>query len=200
VVLVKQTLDSKTAERITRALATEWGQTVYVASRALTGEQVKTAPVLGSLSSAMRIGMLLRKAVDPLSAVLKETHGFKLFEGAVSALKRETRAGFTWTTATLNGTHEDEWSRFEFKAKNEVLIGYEDEKLAAVAPDIITLVHLETCKCAPAEKIKKGDKLAVIGIPAHKRWRTPEGLELWKDVLQRSNINEEYVALEQLNN
>jgi DUF917 family protein len=199
VVLIKQTLDSKAAERIARTLVAEWGQTAYTASRALTGAQVKASPILGTLSNAMRIGMLLRKTVDPLNAVLKETHGCKLFEGVVDAVEHETKAGFTWTTATLNGTHENEGAKFEFKAKNEVLIGYKDEKLAAVAPDIITPVHAETCKCVPAEKIKKGDKLALIGIPAHKKWRTPKGIELWNDVLQRANISEKYVELEQLN-
>jgi len=199
VVLIKQTLDSKAAERIARTLVAEWGQTMYTARGVLTGVQMKTSSVLGTLSNAMRIGMLLRKAVDPLNAVLKETHGFKLFGGVASAVEHETKAGFTWTTVTLNGTHENEGSKFEFKAKNEVLIGYKNEKLAAIAPDIITPVHAETCKCVPAEKIKKNDKLAVIGIPAPKKWRTPKGLELWKDVLQRANINEKYVELEQLN-
>jgi len=197
-VLVKQTSDSKAAERIARTLAAEWGQTAYTARRVLTGAQVKTSPVLGTLSNAMRIGMLIRKTVDPLSAVLKETRGFKLFEGVVNVVESETKAGFTLTTATLNGTHENEGSKFEFKAKNEVLIGYKDEKLVAIAPDIITPVHAETCKCVPAEKIKKGDKLVVIGIPTPKKWRSPKGLELWKDVLQRSNISEKYVELEKL--
>jgi len=199
VVLIKQTLDSKAAERIARTLAAEWGQTTYTARWVLTGAQVKTSPILGTLLNAMRIGILLRKAVDPLNAVLKETQGLKLFDGVVSAMERETKAGFTWTTATLNGTHENEGSKFEFKAKNEVLIGYRDDKLAAIAPDIITPVHPETCKCIPAEKIKKDDKLVMIGIPAPKKWRTPKGLELWKDVLQRANISEKYVELEQLN-
>jgi len=198
-VIIKQTMDSKATERIARTLATEWGQTLYTAGQVLTGVQVKTSPLLGTLSNAMRIGMLLRKAVDPLNAILKETHGFKLFEGVVNVVERETKAGFTWTTATLNGIHENEGSKFEFKAKNEVLIGYKDEKLAAIAPDIITPVHAETGKCIPAETVKKGDKLVVIGIPAPKKWRTPKGLELWKDVLQRSNISEKYVELEQLN-
>lgn len=123
VVLIKQTLDFMAAERIARTLAAEWCQTVYTAHRVLTGAQVKTAPALGTLSNAMRIGMLLRKAVDPLNAVLKETNGFKLFEGVVSAVERETKAGFTWTNTTMNGTHENEGAKFEFKAKNEVLIG-----------------------------------------------------------------------------
>jgi DUF917 family protein len=198
-VFIKQTQDSRAAERIARTLAAEWGQTAYTARRVLTGAQVKTSPVLGTLSNAMHIGLLLRKTVDPLNAVLKETKGFKLFEGVVSAVEHETKSGFTWTTATLNGSHENEGSKFEFKAKNEVLISYKDDQLSAIAPDIITPVHAETVKCVPAEKIKKDEKLTIIGIPAPMKWRTPKGLELWKDVLQRSNIDEKYVEIEQLN-
>jgi DUF917 family protein len=199
IVIIKQTVNSNAAERIARTLAAEWNQTVYTAHRVLTGRQVKTSPVLGTLSNAMRIGMLLRKTVDPLGAVLKETMGFKLFEGIANEVEHETRQGFTWTTATLDGTHDNEKSKFEFKAKNEVLVGYRDGKLAALAPDIITPIHHETCKCVPAEKIKKGDTLVIIGIPAPQKWRTPKGLQLWKDALERSNINEKYVELERLN-
>jgi DUF917 family protein len=199
IVIVKQTANLNAAERIARTLATEWNQVVYTARRILTGKQVKTSPVLGTLSNAMRIGMLLRKAVDPLGVVLKETGGFKLFEGVVNEVEHETTQGFTWTTATLDGIHDSEESKFQFKAKNEVLAGYKNEKLVALAPDIITPIHPETCKCVPAEKIKKDDKLVIIGIPAPQKWRTPKGLQLWKDVLKRSNISEKYVELERLN-
>jgi len=199
VVLVKATRDSRSAERIARALATEWDQTAYTARRVLTGRQVKTSPVLNTLSKSMRIGMLLRKAVDPVKAVLKETAGFRLFEGEVDAVKRETKAGFTWTTLTLDGVHESKGQRMELKAKNEVLVAYRNGKVAAIAPDIITPVHPETGKCVTAEKIKKGDKLVVLGLPAPEKWRTTKGLELWKDVLQRSDIREVYSPIEKLN-
>jgi hypothetical protein len=198
IALVKQTRDSKSAERIARLLAAEWNQTAYTARRILTGGQVKTSPILNTLSKAMRIGTLLRKAVDPVGAVLKETEGFKLFEGKVKKVERETREGFTWTTATLNGVHENKGSKFVFKAKNEILVAYKDGKLSAVAPDIITAVHPETGKCVTAEKISKGDKLVMLGIPAPQKWRNRKGLELWRDILLRSNIRERYVAIENL--
>jgi len=199
VVLVKATRDSRSAERIARALATEWDQTAYTARRVLTGRQVKTSPVLNTLSKSMRIGTLLRKAVDPVKAVLKETAGFRLFEGKVDAVERETKAGFTWTTLTLEGVHESKGQKMELKAKNEVLVAYRNGKVAAIAPDIITPVHPETGKCVTAEKIKKGDKLAVLGLPAPEKWRTTRGLGLWKDVLQRSDIREGYSPIERLN-
>ncbi|MDH5460154.1 MAG: DUF917 domain-containing protein [Candidatus Bathyarchaeota archaeon] len=198
IVIAKETVNSKAAERIARVLATEWNHSAYTARRILTGAQAKTSPIQLSLSKSMNIGKMLRKSVDPIKAVLKETDSFKLFEGIVGHVKRETEAGFTFVNIKLRGTHEYAGSMFEFKAKNEVLVAYRDGKLAAIAPDIITPVHPETSRCITAEKIEKGDKLAVLGLPAPQKWRTSKGLELWKDVLQRSNILEECVPIEQI--
>jgi DUF917 family protein len=198
VVIVKETFDLRAAERIARILATEWNHTAYTARRILTGAQVKTSAIQLSLSMCMHIGKLLRTAVEPIKAVLKETSGFKLFEGVVERCERKTEGGFTFIDVKLRGTREYEGSSFGFKAKNEVLVAYKDGKLAAIAPDIITPVHPETSKCITAEKIEQGDKVAVLGLLAPQKWRTKKGLELWKDVLQRSNISERYVPIEKL--
>ena len=198
IVIVKETKDARAAERIARVLATEWSQSAYTARRILTGVQVKTSPIQLSLSMCMRIGKLLRTAVEPIKAVLKETRGFKLFEGVVERCERKTEGGFTFIETKLRGTRENEGADFEFKAKNEVLAAYKNRELVAIAPDIITPVHPETGKCITAEKIEQGDKLAVLGLPAPQKWRTKKGLELWKDVLQGSNILEEYAPIEKL--
>lgn len=198
VVLVKQTQDSKAAERISRVLSSEWNNMAYTARRVLTGKQVKTSPVQNTLSTSIRIGMLLRKAVDPLKAILKEAGGFLLFEGNVERVQRETTGGFTWTTVEIDGTHDCKGSKLELKAKNEFLIANKDGKLAAIAPDIITTVRNDACNCVSAEKIKKNDKLTVIGIPAPAKWRSPKGLELWKKVLRESGIKEKYAPIEKL--
>jgi DUF917 family protein len=198
IVVVKETMDSRAAERIARTLAAEWNHSAYTARRILTGIQVKTSPIQLSLSMCMRIGKLLRTAVEPIKAVLKETNGLKLFEGIVERAERKTEGGFTFIDIRLRGAREYEGNGFEFKAKNEVLVAYKDGNLAAIAPDIITPVHPETGKCITAEKIEQGDKLAVLGLLAPQKWRTKKGLEMWKDVLQRSNILEEYVQIEKL--
>jgi len=168
VVLVKQTRDSKAAERISRALATEWNNMAYKVPRVLNGKQVKISPVQNTLSKSIRIGMLLRKAVDPLRAILKETGGLLLFEGNVDRVQRETKGGFTWTTLEIHGTHDCKGSKLELKAKNEFLIANKD------------------------------DKLTVIGIPAPAKWQTPKGLEMWKEVLQESGVKEKYTPIEKL--
>jgi hypothetical protein len=198
IVIVKETVDSKAAERIARVLAAEWNHSAYTARRILVGQRVRTSPIQFSLSRSMQIGRLLKINVDPINAVLKETGGFKLFEGVVNHVQLKTEAGFTFIHIKLQGIHDYNGSIFEFKAKNEVLVAYRNKKLAAIAPDIITTVHPETGRCITVEKLKKGDKIAILGLPAPKKWRTTKGLELWKDILQRSEIFEEYVPIEQL--
>jgi hypothetical protein len=197
-VIVKEVADARAAERIARVLAAEWGNTAYTARRILTGAQARTSPIQSSLSKSMRVGKLLRTADEPIKAVLKETCGFRIFDGVVEEVERKTEVGFTFVDVRLVGTHKFVGSTFEFKAKNEVLIAYKDGKPAAIAPDIITPVNPETGRCITAEKIREGDKLAVLGLPAPEKWRTSRGLELWKDVLQRSSIIEKYVAIENL--
>jgi hypothetical protein len=198
IVIVKETAGSRDAERIARVLAGEWNHSAYTARRILTGVQVKTSPIQLSLSKSMQVGKLLRTSAEPVKAVLKKTAGFKIFEGVVDHAERKTEVGFTFVDIKLVGTRESTGSTFEFRAKNEVLVAFKDGKPAAIAPDIITPVHPETGKCITAEKIEKDDKLVVLGLPAPQKWRTSKGLELWKDVLERSNIFEEYVPIEKL--
>lgn len=198
VVIVEETKDLKAAERIARVLAAEWNNSAYTARRILTGEQVKTSPIQLSLSKCMQIGRLLRTTSNPVEAILNETGGFNLFEGIVDHAEQETDMGFTFVNVKLRGIHEYAGSILEFKAKNEVLVAYRDGELAAMAPDIITPVHPESGKCITAERIEKGDKLLVLSLPAPQKWRAGKGLELWKDVIQRLNIKEEYVPMEQL--
>lgn len=198
VVIVKQTVDARAAERIARVLAAEWNQSAYTARRILSGSQVKTSPVQLTLSRSMQIGKLLRKTVEPVKAVLKETGGLKLFQGTVEQVQKSTEAGFTFVNVKLRGTGDCANSSFDFRAKNEVLVAYRDGRLAAIAPDIITPVNPETGKCITAETIEEGDRLAILGLPAPKKWKTPKGMEWWKDVLERSNITEQYIPLEKI--
>lgn len=198
VVIVKSTSTAKNAERIARILAAEWGHSAYTARRILTAQQVRMSPIQRSLSKAIKIGKILREASNPINGVLEETGGFILFEGVVELVQKETKEGFTDVVVKLKGIRKFSGKVFEFKAKNEVLVAYQNGRLAAIAPDIITPVNPETGKCVTAEKIVEDETLAILGLPAPDKWRTSKGLELWKDVLQRSGIHEEYVPIEKL--
>ncbi len=198
IVIMKETASVEVAEKVARTLAAEWNNSAYTARRILTGAQVMSSPVQLSLSRSIEVGKVLRKAVEPLKAILRETGGYELFEGFVKSVSRRTAEGFTFTNVTIRGTHEYRRRAFQLRAKNEVLAAHSDQGLAALAPDIITPVHPETGRCVTAEKIEKGNWLSVLGIPAPERWRTAKGLSLWRDVLEREGIRDEYVAIEKL--
>ncbi|MCW4052659.1 MAG: DUF917 domain-containing protein [Candidatus Bathyarchaeota archaeon] len=197
-IIIREALDFKACERMTRLLATEWNQSAYTARRILTGSQVRTSPIQLSLTRSIRIGELLRKSEKPIETLLEETGGLKLFEGAVIFVERKTESGFTSIDIEIKGMYQYDGSTLKLKVKNEVLVAYRDGSLAAMAPDIITPLHFKTGKCITAERIKEGDHLLVLGLLAPQKWKTSEGLELWKDVLERAGVMESYVAIERL--
>ncbi len=197
-IIIREASDFQTCERMTRLLATEWNQSAYTARRILTGSQVKTSPIQLSLTKSMQIGELLRTHENPIEVLLNETGGLKLFDGNVRFVERKTESGFTFINIAIKGLRQNDGSTLELKVKNEVLVAYRDGSLVAMAPDIITPLHFQTGKCITAERINEGDHLTVLGLPAPPKWRTPQGLMLWKDVLERSEILESYVAIEEL--
>lgn len=197
-VIVKNAINSRACERITRLLAAEWNHSAYTARRVLTGAQLRTSPIQLSLTKSMRVGNLLRRTANPIGAVLEETGGIRLFEGSVDYVNRKTRSGFTFVDVKIHGTGRDSGKLFELRAKNEVLVAYKDGKVVALAPDIITPVHSGKGNCVTAEKINEGNKITVLGLPAPQKWKTPRGLKLWKDVLRQTGIMEIYMSIEQL--
>jgi len=198
IILVRKTADSKAAERIARTLANEWGGTAYTARRIITGKQARYSPIHGTLSNSIKIGELLRTSENPLEIVLAETGGYKLFAGKIVKVSKKTAGGFTWTDVHMRGKGEFEGSTFIFRAKNEVLVAYRNGKLAGMAPDIITPLNPKSGKCVAAERLREGEEIVIIGIKAPEKWRTEKGLELWREVLQKSGIIESYVPIENL--
>ena len=67
-----------------------------------------------------------------------------------------------------------------------------------MAPDIITPLNPKNGKCVAAERLREGEELVIIGIKASEKWRTERGLELWREVLQRTGIIESYIPIENL--
>jgi DUF917 family protein len=198
IIIIREASDFQICERMTRLLAAEWNHSAYTARRILTGSQVKTSPIQLSLTRSMQIGALLRTHENPIDGLLKKTGGLKLFDGAATFVERKTESGFTFINIAITGLHQSEGSTLELRVKNEVLVAYKDGTRVAMAPDIITPLHFQTGQCITAERIKIGDRLIVLGVPAPPKWRTPQGLMLWKDVLERSGIVESYVAIEEL--
>jgi hypothetical protein len=66
--------------------------------------------------------------------------------------------------------------RIDFQSEN--ILAIEDGEPIVTTPDLISLLDAETGHPVTTESLDYGHRLHVLALPAHTRWRTPEGLAL----------------------
>lgn len=57
-------------------------------------------------------------------------------------------------------------------------MAFRDGEIVATVPDLIIVLGQEGGEPIPAESIRYGFRVSVVGLPCDKRWRTKEGLAL----------------------
>jgi len=185
--------DPSMAEKMARALTVEFGMKAGLACHPMAGWQMKRAVIPGTYTVAEKVGKAIREArkkgEDPVSAVVAATRGWELVRGRVKEKKVETRGGFDYGSVFVGGLRVD--------FKNENMIAWEAEKPKAISPDLICWLSVDGRPLTNAD-IKKDMDVAVIGIKAHERWRTPEGLAVYKSVLEELNYTGKFVPIEKL--
>jgi uncharacterized protein len=134
------------------------------------------------LSFTMKIGRTLRDArhrkLDILTELLKVTKGVKLFKGKIVDLDRRTDKGHVRGDVIIQGSDDFSGKSLNMQFQNENLIARMGDKIVATVPDLITVVDQDTCFPITTEGLKYGLRVTVIGMPCHKKWRTPAGIAL----------------------
>lgn len=203
--LVVDAPDAKSAEELVRGASVQLGCSVVISCYPMTGRDLKRSAVKSTLSLARDIGRVIaeaRKAGDPVDALaahLRTTpyysHCKILFDGKVQDVFRETRGGFNLgrcELAALDGSD----ARMEILFQNEHLIARENGRAKAMVPDLICLVDRETAQPVPAELLKYGQRLKVLGTSAAPIMRTPQSLKLFGP--QAFGFEEPFVPLEKM--
>ena len=67
----------------------------------------------------------------------------------------------------------------EITFQNEHLVAYRNGKMVAIVPDLIAIVDGETAQPIPAEGLRYGQRVKVIGTSAAPIMRTPEALKVF---------------------
>src|SRR5581483_3381396 len=97
-VIVARAASWKWMERLSRKACTEVGSTAATCKAPRTGREVKTAGILYSTSTAIRLGAAVQAArrahADPVDAILEAEGGRRLFAGKVRDVARPTTEGF----------------------------------------------------------------------------------------------------------
>lgn len=178
-VLVFDAIDGKWTERLERVVSIEFGGKGASAEYMLTVEEARTATVRNTITLAVRIGRVLEEADrEPLQALVEELDAEVLIDGKVVDVERRTTGGFVRGSATIDGLGDDSGRTLVLEIQNENLVALEDGRLRAIVPDLISVLDSESAEAITTERLRYGQRVAVIAYPCDPVWRTPGGLAL----------------------
>lgn len=170
------------AEKIGRAVTVQMGTTATSASDGLTGKELREAGVLGIVTTSQKIGHLIENSNEydsvenALKELLKITHGYRLFTGKIVDIKHVTKDGFNFGETSIQGLESNTTMTGKISFQNENIIFKVNDKVLATAPDLITMVDIDTLQPVTNEEIRYGKRVHVLGLPANEKWRTPAGI------------------------
>jgi DUF917 family protein len=205
-VLTVETSDAKMAENMVRVCSIEMGCSVIISSYPMLGHQLKAYGVHGTLTLALEIGRAIargRREGEPIQKLIEYLrttpyykHAYRLFDGKVSDLQRETTGGFAvghCKLSALDGSDES----MELLFQNEHLRATKDGKLCAIVPDLICVVDADTAEPIPVESLRYGQRVSVLGVSAAPIMRTEESLAVFGP--QAFGLSEPFTVIEELN-
>lgn len=171
----------KRLENLARANTVEVGGRAGVAFPLMNGVQAKKSSIPGTVSLAIDVGRRVQRAReagrDPVAAVCEVAGGRTLFEGKIVDVYRRTTEGFARGTIDMEELEGDRSFTIEFQ--NEFLIAKDDtgETIASV-PDLICIVDTDTAEPITSSQVRYGQRVSVLGIPAHDELTTDRALEV----------------------
>ncbi len=185
--------DPPMAEKMARGITVAFGMKAGIACHPMAGWQLKKSVIPGIHTRAENVGRAMREArkkgKDPVEAVVKATGGYEIARGTVKEKTVETKGGFDYGKVHVADVRVD--------YKNENMITWRGKKPAVISPDLTCWMTTDGKPLTNAD-IKEGLEVAVIGIKAHERWRTPEGLAVYRPVLEELDYTGKYIPIEKL--
>lgn len=177
------TVSNLWTERLARVVAVQMGGAALVAAFPMTGAQMKTALLHGTMTTIRDIGNTIlseRKASrHPGAALRAMTGGMHLFTGRVVDVERATTGGFARGKLTLRGIDAFAGQDFLIHFQNEFLLA-ETATCEAVCmtPDLICALDADLGLPVTTEQMRYGMTVEFSALPADPQWHTPAGLTL----------------------
>jgi DUF917 family protein len=195
-------------ERLGRSVVVAMGGMSQICLYPMTGAQAKRSMVRGTLTLALGLGRAISQARknggDPFDALLRFLEGTEyyqhcrvLFEGKVVDLLRETRGGYAFGRACIDGLAEFNGRRMDVLFQNEHLIASEGGQVRAIVPDLIAILDSVTAEPITTEGLKYGQRVKVLGISAAPIMRSAQALAVFGP--KAFGLEHPFTPLEQLN-
>src|SRR6202035_3171631 len=163
--IVFRTISGQWMERLERAAAVEFGGAASSTECSLTAAEARGATVRNSVSLGIRIGEAIAGAAsDPVAALISEINAFRLVNGKVADVERQTRGGWVRGSVVVEGLGPDAGRLIRLELQNENLVALERGRVLASVPDLITVLDSETADAIVTERIAYGQRVTVIAF------------------------------------
>lgn len=180
VVVFRDVQDMYWLERFARDTAVAMGAAAGLAVAPMNAAFVRKAAVPGTLTQALTIGRTMldarKKRQNVVDRVIAATGATLFFTGKVTDIRRELKGGFARGEAKIAGLGDWAGSEAAIAIQNENLVLWIDGKPVLMVPDLIVNLDLETGEPITTEVLRYGQRLAVLGLPAHDLLKTPEAM------------------------
>lgn len=182
IVVIRDTPDDVWLERIARAVVVSMGAAAGLATQPMRGEFVKRAAVPNTITQALNLGRAVLKAhetnADPVQTVIDQESGRLLMTAKIVDLQRHLKGGFAVGHMTLEGFGDFDGDTGRIDLQNEFLVFRRNETVEVCTPDLIVVLDSDTGLPITTEMLRYGQRIAVLGLPAHPLMRTEQALEV----------------------
>lgn len=172
--------DAHTLERYARAVTIQMGGSAGYAFPIMSGAEMRRTAIPYTISLARSIGDAVREARrrhdDPVAAITAFGDSQLLFTGKVADIERRLVGGFARGAVLVDGLGDHTGERMRIEFQNEYLVAFRDDTSVAIVPDLICIVDLESGEPITTELLRYGLRIAVLGMPAPRKLKTPEAL------------------------
>jgi uncharacterized protein len=182
IVIIRNTPDDVWLERIARSVVVAMGAAAGLATQPMRGDFVKRAAVPNTITQALNLGRAVLQAhrtnSDPVQTVIDQERGKLLMTGKIVDLQRHLKGGFAVGHITLEGFGSFLGDTGRIDLQNEFLVFWYNEMVEVCTPDLIVVLDSDTGLPITTEMLRYGQRVAVLGLPAHPLMRSPEALKV----------------------
>ena len=182
IVIIRNTPDDVWLERIARSVVVAMGAAAGLATQPMRGDFVKRAAVPNTITQALNLGRAVLQAhrtnSDPVQTVIDQERGKLLMTGKIVDLQRHLKGGFAVGHITLEGFGNFLGDNGRIDLQNEFLVFWRNQMVEVCTPDLIVVLDSDTGLPITTEMLRYGQRVAVLGLPAHPLMRSPEALKV----------------------
>ena len=182
VVVIRKVADMGWMERLSRSTVVAMGGGGGGAGSPMRMDFVRRTAIPNTVTLALRLGQTVldarKRRQDVVQRVVEVGNGAVFFTGKIADIRRELTGGFVRGEAVVSGLGAHAGSEARIAIQNENLVLWVDGQPVLMVPDLIMNLELDTGEPITTEMLRFGQRVAVIGLPAHDLLKSEQALKV----------------------